>query len=141
MGGWAFYEDGWRPAMKCERVQENMVLYLYDELDENQCAELQRHLEQCEKCANEMQQARGFHNQLNAVPLREPSPNQLAFSRVTLGEALEEGRLSGIQRLLLAPVVWFREVGLAPALAGAIFLAGFGGGIATTYKMLAGGQR
>jgi hypothetical protein len=41
-------------------------------------------------------------------------------------------------RLIFDPAAWLRQIRFAPALAAAIFIVGFAGGIATTYKVLSG---
>ena len=54
-----------------------------------------------------------------------------------LQEALETTGRHGLwQRLILEPAVWLRQIRMAPALAAAIFIVGFGGGIAATYNFL-----
>jgi len=55
-----------------------------------------------------------------------------------LQEALETTRTGGFwQRLVFEPAVWLRQIRMAPALAAAIFIVGFGGGIGATYNFLA----
>ena len=55
-----------------------------------------------------------------------------------LQEALETARQGGFwQRLIFDPGTWLRQVRMSPALAAAIFIVGFGGGIGATYNFLA----
>ena len=56
---------------------------------------------------------------------------------------LQEGLETATQgrfwhRLIFDPAAWLRQIRFAPALAAAIFIVGFAGGIATTYKVLNG---
>jgi hypothetical protein len=68
----------------------------------------------------------------------EPTPNLLAASRMRLQEALETTRQGGLwQRLILEPAIWLRQIRMVPALAAAIFMVGFGGGIGATYNWVA----
>jgi len=71
------------------------------------------------------------------MPVAEPTPNLLAASRMRLQEALETTQPGGLwRRLILEPAMWLRQIRMAPALAAAIFIVGFGGGIAATYNFL-----
>src|SRR5208282_5597304 len=66
-----------------------------------------------------------------------PSPNLLTASRMRLQEALETAQPGGFwQRLIFEPGAWLRQIRMAPALAAAIFIVGFGGGIGATYNFL-----
>src|SRR5262249_46188439 len=70
------------------------------------------------------------------APAQDPSPSFLAASRMRLQEALETAEQGGWwSRLVFDPVHWLNQVRFAPALAAAIFIVGFAGGIAATYKM------
>ena len=69
--------------------------------------------------------------------MAEPAPNLLAASRMRLQEALETTQPGGFwQRLIFEPGAWLRQIRMAPALAAAIFIVGFGGGIGATYNFL-----
>ena len=71
------------------------------------------------------------------MPVVEPTPNLLTASRMRLQEALETAQPGGFwHRLILEPGVWLRQIRMAPALAAAIFIVGFGGGIGATYNFL-----
>ncbi len=52
-------------------------------------------------------------------------------------ETAEQGRFW--HRLIFDPAAWLRQIRFAPALAAAIFIVGFAGGIATTYKVVSTG--
>jgi len=122
--------------MKCEWVQENILLYIYNELADDARYEMEQHLGRCTDCATELKAARGFHSTLSKRTVQEPTPNLLASSRMKLQEALEttqQGRFW--QRLTFDPASWLRQVRFSPALAAVIFMVGFGGGIGAMYKM------
>jgi hypothetical protein len=126
--------------MKCEWVKENILLYVYNELPDDARYELEQHLARCGDCTAELKSARKFNALLSELPVEEPSPNLVASSRMALQEALETTKQGGFwQRLVFDPGVWLRQVRFAPALAAAIFIVGFGGGIGATYKLVNGG--
>ena len=123
--------------MKCEWVQENILLYVYNELADDARYELEQHLGRCPECAAELKSARAFHGALSKLPVMEPTPNLLAASRMRLQEALETAPQGGWwQRLTFDPASWLRQVRFSPALAAVIFMVGFGGGIGAMYKMM-----
>ena len=123
--------------MKCEWVQQNIVLYVYDELPDDARYELEQHVSRCTACAAEVESVKKFRTDFAKLPVQEPSANFLATSRMRLQEALE-GAEQGQwwHRLVLDPIVWLNQIRLAPALAAAIFIVGFAGGIGATYKMI-----
>src|SRR5271166_2798170 len=125
--------------MKCEWVRENVLLYVYNELPDDARYELEQHVARCADCAGELKTTREFHATLSELPVEEPSPNLVAASRMRLQEGLEtaeQGRFW--HRLIFDPAAWLRQVRFAPALAAAIFIVGFAGGIGTTYKVVNG---
>jgi hypothetical protein len=123
--------------MKCEWVKENVLLYVYNELPDDARYELEQHLARCADCTTELKTARKFHTMLSELPVEEPSPNLVAASRMRLQERLETAQQGRFwHRLIFDPAAWLRQVRFAPALAAAIFIVGFGGGIATTYKVV-----
>ncbi len=123
--------------MKCEWVQENLMLYIYNELADDARYELEQHVARCTGCATELKTARKFHATMSQVPVEEPTPNLLAASRMRLQESLETAEQGGFwQRLIFDPAAWLHQVRFSPALAAAILMVGFGGGIGVTYQML-----
>jgi hypothetical protein len=124
--------------MKCDWVRQNILFYVYNELEDDARYEVEQHLARCPECATELKAARKFHATLSET-IAEPTPNLLASSRMRLQEALETTRQGGLwRRLILEPAVWLRQVRMAPALAAVIFIVGFGGGIGATYNFLSG---
>ena len=127
--------------MKCEWVQQNILLYVYDELPDDARYELEQHTARCAGCAADLKAQRDFHSGLSQFQLADPSPNLLAASRMRLQEALENTQQGGWwHRLVFDPFAWIREIRFAPALAAAIFIVGFAGGTGTAYKILKDAQ-
>jgi hypothetical protein len=126
--------------MKCDWVRQNILFYVYNELEDDARYEVEQHLGRCPECATELKAVRRFHTTLSET-VAEPTPNLLASSRMRLQEALETARQGGFwHRLVLEPAVWLRQIRMAPALAAAIFIVGFGGGIGATYNFVASGR-
>lgn len=125
--------------MKCDWVRENILLYVYNELADDARYELEQHLGRCPECATELKATRKFHALLSTSPVDEPTPNLLTASRMRLQEVLETATQGGfLSRFVFEPGAWLRQIRFAPALAAAIFILGFGGGIAATYKVVSG---
>jgi putative zinc finger protein/HEAT repeat protein len=125
--------------MKCDWVKDNIVFYVYNELEDDARYEVEQHLARCPECTAELKAARKFHATLSQTLVAEPSPNLLAASRMRLQEALEGTTQGGFwQRLVFDPGNWLRQIRMAPAMVAAIFIVGFGGGIAATYNFMDG---
>ena len=125
--------------MKCDWVKQNVVLYIYNELPDDARYELEQHLGRCPECAAELKAARKFNMEISQFPVEEPAPNLLTASRMRLQELLETAEQGGFwQRFTFEPANWLRQVRFSPALAAAIFIVGFAGGIGATYKITSG---
>jgi len=123
--------------MKCEWVQQNITLHVYGELADDARHELEQHVARCADCAAALKAEQEFHALLSQEREAEPTPNLLAASRMRLQEALEtaeQGRFW--HRLAFDPANWLRQVSFSPALASAILILGFAGGVGTSYKVL-----
>ena len=126
--------------MKCEWVQQNIMLHVYDELADDARYELDQHVARCEACAAELAAAQEFRQTMATVTVVEPSPNLLTSSRMRLQEALETAQQGGFwTRLTFDPGIWLRQVRFSPALAAMLLLVGFGGGTAVTFRAMKGG--
>jgi Putative zinc-finger len=127
--------------MKCEWVRENIVLHVYGELADDARHELEQHVARCADCAAELKAEQEFHALLShhraTDPLiNGPTPNLLAASRMRLQEALETAQQGAWwHRLAFDPAIWLRQVRFSPALASAILIVGFAGGVGTTYRI------
>jgi len=126
--------------MNCEWVQQNITLYLYDELGDDGRHELEQHVARCRDCAAEVAAQREFQADMNALPVEEPSASFLAASRMRLQEGLEtvEQKRAWYHRFAFDPAAWLRQVRFSPALAAVIFVVGFGGGIGAMYSAMSG---
>jgi hypothetical protein len=122
--------------MNCEWVQQNVALYLYDELADDARHELEQHIRRCQDCAAELAAQQKFQQQMNVLPVEEPSASFLAAARMRLQESLETAQQNRAwyHRLAFDPMAWIRQVRFSPALATVIFLAGFGGGLGAMYS-------
>jgi HEAT repeats/Putative zinc-finger len=122
--------------MKCEWVRENLLLYVYNELADDSRYELEQHLGRCLECATELKATRKFHATISQLPVQEPTPNLVTAARMRLQESLETAEQGGFwRRVTFDPTGWLRQVRFSPALAAAIFIVGFAGGIGTMYKV------
>jgi hypothetical protein len=123
--------------MKCEWVQQNVLLYIYDELPDDARHELEQHVARCKDCAAELVSVRQFRTDFAQLPVQEPSPSFVASSRMRLQEGLESAEQGGWwSRFIFDPMHWLNQIRFAPALAAAIFIVGFAGGIGATYKIV-----
>jgi hypothetical protein len=123
--------------MKCEWVKQNIVFYVYDELPDDARHELEQHVARCKDCAAEVESVKKLRSDFTQLPVEEPSPSFLTASRMRLQEALESAEQGGWwSRFVFDPIHWLNQIRFAPALAAAIFIIGFAGGIGVTYKMV-----
>jgi hypothetical protein len=121
--------------MKCDWVQTNGALYLYDELPDDARHEVEQHLAKCADCTEEFNSLRVFHSALTGLKGDEPSPSLLASSRMRLQEALESAEQSkGWSRWTMDVAGWMHQMKFSPALAVVLLMIGFGGGVMTTFK-------
>ena len=107
--------------MNCDWVQQNISLYLYNELADDARHELEQHIQRCTDCAAELAAQQEFQAQMNVLPVEEPSASFLAAARMRLQESLETARA---ESRLVSPLR-LRSHGMVAA--GA-FLAGAGRG-------------
>src|ERR1700757_4821522 len=126
--------------MNCDWVQQNICLYLYDDLADDARHELEQHIQRCSACAAELAGQRDFQAQMNALAVDEPSASFLAAARMRLQESLEtaEQHRAWYQRFVFDPAAWLRQVRFSPALAAVLLMAGFGSGVGTMYSVLGG---
>jgi len=123
--------------MKCEWVRQNIAFYVYGEVADDARHELEQHVERCADCAAELKSEKEFHELMKWDRAADPSPNLLAASRMRLQEALETAQQGGLlHRLAFDPANWLRQVRFSPALASAILIVGFAGGVGAAYKVI-----
>jgi hypothetical protein len=128
--------------MNCDWVQQNICLYLYNELADDARHEVEQHIQRCKDCAAELAAQQEFQAEMNALPVEEPSASFLAAARMRLQEALEtaEQKRAWYHRLAFDPAAWLRQVRFSPALAAVLLIVGFGGGLGTMYSALGHGK-
>jgi hypothetical protein len=126
--------------MNCEYAKANAVLYCYDELADDARFELEQHIQRCKACAAEVSSVRQLQNAMAQAPLLEPTPNLLAASRMRLQETLEtaEQKRDWLSWFTLDLGRLAHSIKLAPAMAMALFIIGFGLGIGATYEIVHG---
>src|SRR5260221_2184691 len=121
--------------MKCELVQNNLNLYLYDELPDDARHEVETHLSTCADCTAEAKSMRMFLQALTVAKGDEPSPSLLAASRMKLQESLESAEQSrGWSRFTVDIAGWMNQMRFSPALAVMLLMIGFGGGILASFR-------
>jgi hypothetical protein len=109
---------------------------VYQELPDDLQYELEQHVERCADCAAELRSLQLFRETMSAAATPELTPNLLAASRIGLGESLEQvEQIRGWR--LLDPVSWLRQMKFSPALASALLIAGFAGGVGTAWRIAA----
>jgi hypothetical protein len=126
--------------MNCDWVQQNVSLYLYNELADDARHEVEQHIRRCAQCAAELEAQQEFQAQMSVLAVEEPSASFLASARMRLQESLEttEQNRAWYSRLAFDPTAWLRQVRFSPALAAVILMVGFGGGLGTMYSALGG---
>ena len=76
--------------MNCDWVQQNITLYLYNELADDAHHELEQHVTRCTDCAAELAAQQQFQTAMSVLPVEEVSPSFLAAARMKLQESLEQ---------------------------------------------------
>ena len=115
--------------MKCDIAQQRMVLASYGELPDDEAILLERHLQDCVACRQELAEVQEMFSALESRPLPELNPNLLAQSRMRLDEALDQipSHSFGAQ-LRTSFFRWLGHIQSAPALATLLLGVGFLGG-------------
>ena len=124
--------------MNCDWVQQNVTLYLYNELADDARHELEQHIQRCKDCAAELAAQQEFQAEMGALPVEEPSASFLAAARMRLQESLEtaEQKRAWYHRFVFDPTAWLRQMRFSPALAAVLLMVGFGSGLGTMYSAL-----
>ncbi len=112
--------------MKCDWADQQIVSYIYGELNDEACHELELHQSACERCQRELQAYRALRMALSLTPMQEPSPNLLAQSRIRLEEALDQlPPPSPWLRLQTALFGFAAQLRAAPGIAAGLAMVGF----------------
>lgn len=116
--------------MSCKDFEENISLFLYDELSPDARSASESHLAACPDCRGKLEETRKLHLVLARRPSPEPSPELLAQCRIALERALDQELSRVSWRQLLAG--WqsafrtFSPLGASAALALVVFGFGLG---------------
>ncbi len=112
--------------MKCDEAKEQLVLLAYEELSEEEQANLELHMRGCPECEAELNALDIFSGQMQQESLPAVTPNFLTAARMRLGEALdEEGRGGLLTRLRVGLLHTWQHLYAAPALATLLVGCGF----------------
>lgn len=112
--------------MDCKYVEENVSLYIYQELPVAEQHAVEEHASVCERCRKTVEESRRLHALLSRREAAEVPPELLVRSRLKLEEALDAEQL-GWRRLMAD---WFPLLpGARPSRAAAVVvlvMLGFG---------------
>jgi hypothetical protein len=112
--------------MKCDLAQQHIIYYVYGELADEACHELELHVSSCGRCRTELQVYQALHQAMSLAPLEEPSANLVAQCRVSLEDALDQLPPPNLGMRLLTSVNGFvAQLRAAPALAAGLAAIGF----------------
>src|SRR5271168_5148452 len=115
--------------MQCELAQQNIALFAYGELPDDQCHLLEGHLTTCKRCQEEFAAVQALQQAMALAPTLEPSANLLAQARLRLEEALDtmprSGWLTRVQQSMFRGVAM---LGRAPVAASALLVLGLASG-------------
>ena len=118
-------------TLSCDAAHEQITLLLYGELSDEACHRLEQHLAGCTDCRDELEVTRALSSAMAILPVREPSPNLLAQTRLKIDEALEQAPhdswFTHFRRSLWTD---FRLLRTAPLAAATMLIAGAGIGFA-----------
>ncbi len=113
--------------MKCNLAQQHIVQYIYGELPDEGCHNLEQHVAACERCRNELQAYEALRRAMLVAPVEEPSPSFLAESRIRLDDALDQlPPPSPWLRLETGFFGFFAQLRAAPGMAMALAVLGVG---------------
>jgi hypothetical protein len=117
--------------LSCDAAHEQITLLLYGELSDEACHRLEQHLAGCADCRDELEVTRALSSAMAILPVREPSPNLIAQTRLKIDEALEQApRDSWFTHLRRSLWTDFRLLRTAPLAAATMLFAGAGLGVA-----------
>ncbi|HEX6496050.1 MAG TPA: zf-HC2 domain-containing protein [Acidobacteriaceae bacterium] len=117
--------------LSCDAAHEQITLLLYGELSDEACHRLEQHLAGCADCRDELEVTRALSSAMAILPVREPSPNLIAQTRLKIDEALEQApHDSWFAHLRRSLWTDFRLLRTAPLAAAAMLFAGAGLGFA-----------
>jgi len=95
--------------MECKTFDENLALYLYDELEAEERSAFEAHVKSCQNCRTLSEQSRGVQTLLHQRVTVEPTPELLVECREALYRALDHEQFGwrGLIRSWLPVVIGF----------------------------------
>jgi hypothetical protein len=118
-------------TLSCDAAHEQITLLLYGELSDEACHRLEQHLAGCAGCRDELEVTRALSSAMAILPVREPSPNLVAQTRLKIDEALEQApEDSWFTHFRRSLGTDFRLLRTAPLAAAVMLFAGAGLGFA-----------
>jgi hypothetical protein len=128
--------------MECELAQQQIALFAYAELPDDQCHALEGHLAACKRCQEEFAAVQALQQAMALAPASEPSANLLAQARLRLEEALDNmPRTSWLMRIQQSMFRGVSMLGRAPVAASALLVLGLGSGSWAGYQFAARSHR
>ncbi len=80
--------------MICNELQENLTLYLYEELTADQRPACDAHLADCASCRAALEELRGVHGLLRERLVHQPPPELLVQCRQALSDTIDREEMS-----------------------------------------------
>jgi hypothetical protein len=128
--------------MECGLAQQQIALFAYGELPDDQFHALEGHLATCKQCQEEFAAVQALQQAMALAPVPEPSPNLLAQARLRLEEALDSmPRTSWLMRVQQSMFRGASMLGRAPVAASLLLLLGLGSGSWGGYQYAARTQK
>jgi Putative zinc-finger len=128
--------------MDCELAQQQIALFAYGELPDDQCHALEGHLTACKRCQEEFAAVQALQQAMALAPALEPSANMLTQARMRLEEALDSMPRSGwLMRVQQSIFRGIHMLGRAPVAASALLVLGLGTGSWGGYQFAARNHR
>jgi hypothetical protein len=128
--------------MDCELAQQQIALFAYGELPDDQCHALEGHLAACKRCQEEFAAVQALQQAMALAPALEPSANMLTQARMRLEEALDSMPRSGwLMRVQQSIFRGIHMLGRAPVAASALLVLGVSAGSWGGYQFAARNHR
>lgn len=128
--------------MDCELAQQQIALFAYGELPDDQCHALEGHLTACKRCQEEFAAVQALQQAMALAPALEPSANMLTQARMRLEEALDSMPRSGwLMRVQQSIFRGVHMLGRAPVAASALLVLGLSAGSWGGYQFAARNHR
>jgi hypothetical protein len=128
--------------MDCELAQQQIALFAYGELPDDQCHALEGHLAACKRCQEEFAAVQALQQAMALAPAPEPSANMLTQARMRLEEALDSMPRSGwLMRVQQSIFRGIHMLGRAPVAASALLVLGVSAGSWGGYQFAARNHR